>query len=230
MSPGGYARSIHLSRSGDRHGSDHSRVRISRESALDANECISLIGPRSALSCSSYPLGGWPVNARSQGDTAVRRQPAPALRSITQFTRKRGYHKGNDAAPPCPNAWRCSFRNRFAWPNCNGSVVRSANQRFACAVDTPHHGIFQMPPPASLSNRGSLPPPASPGFRGTTGPSAALPARPAPRGVPVGACHASARTSRVAPVPLFHACRRHYPGGTDRCMRRSLPGRWRPSP
>ena len=108
--------------------------------------------------------------------------------------------------------------------------MRPANQRFACAADTPHHGIFQMPPPASLSNRGSFAPPASPGFRGTTSPSATLPARPAPRGVPVGACHATDRTFRVAPVPLFHACCRHCPGGTDRCMRRSLSGRWRPSP
>ena len=29
---------------------------------------------------------------------------------------------------------------------------------------------------------------------------------------------------------LFHACRRHYPGGAGRCARRSLPGRWQPSP
>ena len=38
------------------------------------------------------------------------------------------------------------------------------------------------------------------------------------------------RVSRVATIPLFHACRRHYPGGTGRCPRRSLPGRWQPSP
>ena len=38
------------------------------------------------------------------------------------------------------------------------------------------------------------------------------------------------RASRVATIPLFHACRRHYPGGTGRCSRRSLPGRWQPSP
>ena len=39
-----------------------------------------------------------------------------------------------------------------------------------------------------LSNQGSFPPPALPGLRGTTSPSATLPARPAPHGVPVGAC------------------------------------------
>ena len=38
------------------------------------------------------------------------------------------------------------------------------------------------------------------------------------------------RASRVATIPLFHACRRHYPGGTGRCSRRSLPVRWQPSP
>ena len=56
------------------------------------------------------------------------------------------------------------------------------------------------------------------------------PARPAPRGGPVGACHATDGASRVASIPLLYACRRHYPGGTGRCPRRSLPSRWQPSP
>ena len=34
----------------------------------------------------------------------------------------------------------------------------------------------------------------------------------------------------LRPSPLLHACRRHYPGGAGRCSRRSLPGRWQPSP
>ena len=38
------------------------------------------------------------------------------------------------------------------------------------------------------------------------------------------------RASRVASTLLFHACCRHYPGGTCRCLRRSLPDRWQPSP
>ena len=38
------------------------------------------------------------------------------------------------------------------------------------------------------------------------------------------------RASRVASTPLFHACYRHYPGGTCRCLRRSLPDRCQPSP
>ena len=87
-----------------------------------------------------------------------------------------------------------------------------------------------IPLSASLSNQGSFPPPELPGFRGTTSPSATLPARPAPRGVPVGACHATDRASRVATAPLFHACRRQYPGGAGRCPRRSLSGRCQPSP
>ncbi len=41
---------------------------------------------------------------------------------------------------------------------------------------------------ALLSNKGSFPPPALPGLLSTASPSATLPARPAPRGVPVGAC------------------------------------------
>ena len=38
------------------------------------------------------------------------------------------------------------------------------------------------------------------------------------------------RASRVASTLLFHACCRHYPGGTCRCMCRSLPDRCQPSP
>ena len=69
--------------------------------------------------------------------------------------------------------------------------------------------------------------PASPVLRASPPPS---PARPDPRGVSVGACHATGRASRVASIPLFHACRRHYPGGDGRCSCRSLPNRWQPSP
>ena len=56
------------------------------------------------------------------------------------------------------------------------------------------------------------------------------PARPVPYGIPVGACHATGRVSRVAAASLSRACRRQYPDGTDRCSCRSLPGRWQPSP
>ena len=60
--------------------------------------------------------------------------------------------------------------------------------------------------------------------------SATLPAQPDPRGLSVGACHATGRASRVATNPLLHTCHRQYPGGTGRCSRRSLPDRWQPSP
>ena len=84
--------------------------------------------------------------------------------------------------------------------------------------------------PVSLSNQGSFPPPALPGFLGTPSPSATLPARPAPRGGPGWSVLSTGRASRVAAIPLFHACRRHYPGEINRCSRRSLPGRCQPSP
>ena len=38
------------------------------------------------------------------------------------------------------------------------------------------------------------------------------------------------RASRVASTLLFHACCRQYPGGTRRCVRRSLPDGYQPSP
>jgi hypothetical protein len=36
--------------------------------------------------------------------------------------------------------------------------------------------------------------------------------------------------SRVASIFLLHACRRHYPGGIAKCIFRSLPLQYRPSP
>ena len=51
-----------------------------------------------------------------------------------------------------------------------------------------------------------------------------------PHGFPVDACHATGGASRVATFSLLSTCHRQYPGGTDRCFRRSLPGRWQPSP
>ena len=56
------------------------------------------------------------------------------------------------------------------------------------------------------------------------------PARPVPRGIPVGACHTTDGASRVASSFLFHACQRQYPGGSGQCFHRSLPGRHRSSP
>ncbi len=95
-------------------------------------------------------------------------------------------------------------------------------------------GSHQSPSPflllAPLSNQGPFPPPALPGFPGTTGLSAtptgpACPSRGSGWRVP--------RHRRGFPCcvhPPFCACRRHYPGGIDRCARRSLPDRCQPSP
>ncbi len=69
--------------------------------------------------------------------------------------------------------------------------------------------------------------PVSPVLRASPPPRAA---RPDPHGLSVGAYAATGGASRVASTPLFHACRRHYPGGTGRCLRRSLPDPWQPSP
>ena len=57
------------------------------------------------------------------------------------------------------------------------------------------------------------------------------PAGPAGPSRDSGWCvHTTDRASRVASIPLLHACRRQYPGATGWCVRRSLPCRWQPSP
>ena len=99
-----------------------------------------------------------------------------------------------------------------------------------------HYGVKLRITPTGLSpasaaaSLAALPPPALPGLRGTTSPSATLPARPAPHGVPVGVCAPPTGLPVLLPSPSFHACHRQYPGGTGRCVRRSLPGQWQPSP
>ena len=104
---------------------------------------------------------------------------------------------------------------------------------FACACDDVWHScsfvgvIGRSATPGACSRSPSLPPeapslgrhcPASTVIRASPPP---WPARPCPHGSSVGACHATGRASRVASIPLFHTCRRHYPGGTGRCSRRS---------
>ena len=86
--------------------------------------------------------------------------------------------------------------------------------------------------PAPFPDQGSFPPPALPGFNGTTTLSATPGAGSVPHDTTVGQ-HRLPATPRGFPCctqPLFHTCRRHYPGGTVGCMRRSLPQRRRPSP
>ncbi len=64
----------------------------------------------------------------------------------------------------------------------------------------------------------------------TTGLSATLTGPACPSRESGWRVHATDRASRVASVSLWHTCCRQYPGGDARCSRRSLPGRWLPSP
>jgi hypothetical protein len=79
---------------------------------------------------------------------------------------------------------------------------------------------------ALILNQGRFPPPALPGFIGTTNPSV-NPSRPA---CPSRASGWASRSPTPWAFPccavfLFHACHRHYPGGTSGCTLRSLPRR-----
>ena len=136
-----------------------------------------------------------------------------------------------------PLAGRCVVRPVDALTTATARVVP-----FAYACDDVWHScsfvgvIGRSATPGACSRSPSLPPeapslgrhcPASTVVRASPPP---WPARPCPHGSSVGACHATGRASRVASIPLFHTCRRHYPGGTGRCSRRSLPDRWQPSP
>ena len=89
-----------------------------------------------------------------------------------------------------------------------------------------------MPCPlsVSLSKSGPFPRPALPGVLSLTGLSATPPARPTPQGS--GWCvHTTDRASRVATSSIFHACRRHYPGGYVSVLASLyFPIRHRPSP
>ena len=138
---------------------------------------------------------------------------------------------------PLALAGRCVVRPVDALTTATARVVP-----FAYACDDVWHScsfigvIGRSATPGACSLSPSLPPeapslgrhcPASTVVRASPPP---WPARPCPHGSSVGACHAAGRASRVASIPLFHACCRHYPGGTGRCSRRSLPDRWQPSP
>ena len=86
--------------------------------------------------------------------------------------------------------------------------------------------------PAPLPDQGSFPPPALPGLIGTTTLSATPGAGSAPHSATVDRLRlpAAPRGFPCCTQPLFRTCRRHYPGGTVGCVRRSLPQRRRPSP
>ena len=77
---------------------------------------------------------------------------------------------------------------------------------------------------APLPAQGPFPRRALPRVPGTTGPSATLPARPAPRGVPVAACTAPAGLPVLLRLPSSMHADATTPAETSRCSRRSLPG------
>ena len=152
-----------------------------------------------------------------------RRLPRPRRRCDAQPARRPPIRR---RATPCRSTSKTEGQVLPSLSHVAPSGVAELSLRLIGSRQSPR----PFPRHALLSNQGSFPPPALPGLHGTTSLSATLPARPGPRGPPVGACHATDRASRVAAIPLFHTCRRHYPGGTGRCLRRSLPDRWQPSP
>ena len=126
------------------------------------------------------------------------------------------------ASPPSASARKTFLGSNvnvvFAGQPATGKKARRIPQfglRGRSALGAPS-GAGIPPRPACPS-----PVPAS-GQRWAPGPS--WPSR-----VPGWRVHATDRASRVAAVSLLRACRRHYPGGNDRCPRRSLPSRWQPS-
>ena len=192
---------------------------------------LTLIGNRFKLSHGvsflSFPGSGQTLNSTAR----IRRPslcPHPQLLVISPrrcgaqpARRPRERHR----ATPCRSASRTGSPELPSLSHGAPSGVAEPSLRLLGSRQSPRPFLR----PALLSNRApSLRRhySASPVLRASPPPS---PARPDPRGLSVGACHAAGRASRVASIPLFHACRRHYPGGAGRCMCRSLPGRWQPS-
>jgi len=105
------------------------------------------------------------------------------------------------------------------------SFSPSFTSHLGCPISNPSPFL------ALILNQGRFPPPTLLGFLGTTSPSVT------PSG-PACPSRASGWASRLptrwafpcCAVFLFHACHRHYPGGTSGCSLRSLPQRWQPSP
>ena len=89
---------------------------------------------------------------------------------------------------------------------------------------------MSLPPFRTVPDSGPLPRRALPRVSGTTDPSATLPARPAPRGVPVAACMAPSGLPVLLRFPPSMHADAITPAETSRCARRSLPSGRRPSP
>ena len=137
-----------------------------------------------------------------------RRQAGPRLAAVAR-------------SPPLPRGPTVvPLRFRMRWFQRSRTQTGVLGQATPVVLRTfPHPSSPEAPSlhrnyPASLVLRAS-PPPRRP--RLTLTGSRLTRATP-PAGLPV-----------LLPVSLLSTCHRHYPGGTDRCFRRSLPGRWQPS-
>ena len=152
---------------------------------------------------------GTPVRSRFQLSPVTRGTSGfacPGSQKLHGFTR--GAHLRRAARPvhaltapslnPAPSPTHVMLRNSL--PLQAGFIGKATPAGLRPSVIPPH--------PRPLSSTGITPRVFSP-----TGLSATLPARPAPRGVPVAAYTAPGRASRVAALSILRACRRHYPGG-----------------
>ena len=185
-------------------------------------------GPRSPNPACRFPAPGSPAGScASHTDHRDEVGAGPVTRQTIAAARR----------PSClPHRRRCAAEPVHAstTPNRSGStpsllhVTRSElsalrrgyRQSHSRRLSSfPHPSAPEAPPSAGITRRpryyGPLRRPAGP----------ACPSRGSGWRVP-----ATDRVSRVATIPLYHACRRHYPGGASRCPRRSLPCRWQPSP
>ena len=177
----------------------------------------------------------WDHAARTRVDSSsvgmAQRLPPPAPREwhLSLFSPTAADPGGKPvlASPPSPAVPRfravptvVPLRFRMRWFQRSRTQTGVLGQATPVVLRTfPHPSSPEAPSlhrnyPASLVLRASPPPPT---------------AQADPHGFPVDACHATGGASRVATFSLLSTCHRQYPGGTDRCLRRSLPGRWQPS-
>ena len=188
-------------------------VMPSRPTGSPAGSCFSptdrfVRGGSGAPTCVDRPSGVAPLLPRP----CRRRTRRPACSRLAAATRRPGPRRSPRMflfASACGGSSSPGL-NAGVLGLATPGVLRSFTHR-----SSPEAPSLRRHYPASSVVRASPPP---------------CPARPVPCGIPVGACHATGRASRVAAVSLLRACHRQYPGGTDRCSRRSLPGRWQPSP
>ena len=143
------------------------------------------------------------------------RCPRPSLHPLQPLRRCSGPSPmppaGNPPAIPCRQGRGSADQ---VLPSLSHVARSGVSERSPTLLDSRQWScpcLLSVPVPT----QGPFPRRALPRVPGTTGPSATLPARPAPRGVPVAGVHGTDRASRVATPSIFPACRRHYPGGNQ---------------